>query len=192
MSENGGGSSLAQLVRDRRRFDAYHWIKDMTDAHRREHRCGAYPFSDGSILGAIADARRPAAVLELGTALGYTACWWASRAERVDTIEHDPLHVQLARENAKAADLDSRITVHKGDFHTVLAGLPTSYDLVFFDGYEPPGWLITEIGSRLNDDGALVTTNLDLGGGNFRSVLRSLPGWTSQFIDDVAISVRAL
>ena len=34
----------------------------------------------------------------------------------VDTIERDPEHVELARENIAAAGLDHRIAVHEGDF----------------------------------------------------------------------------
>ncbi len=49
-----------------------------------------------------ANARR---ILELGTALGYTALSFASGAPdaTVDTVERDPEHVQLARDNIAAA-----------------------------------------------------------------------------------------
>ena len=53
--------------------DPFREIQAATDAHRSSHGCWAYPYDEGSRLGTIAaaiDARR---VLELGTALGYTA-----------------------------------------------------------------------------------------------------------------------
>ena len=89
-----------------------------TDSHRARHGCGAYPYDNGPLLAAVAasaDARR---ILELGTALGYTALSFASGVPdaTVDTIERDPEHVTLARNNIAAAAMDHRITVHEGDF----------------------------------------------------------------------------
>jgi len=54
-----------------------------------------------SLLVRIASGKR---VLELGTALGYTSLWFAHGAPetRIDTIELDPVHVRLARENFAA------------------------------------------------------------------------------------------
>ena len=55
-------------------------VRAGTLAHLRRHGCGCYPFFDGSLLGSIAGAARAQRILELGTALGYTACWFAHGA----------------------------------------------------------------------------------------------------------------
>jgi hypothetical protein len=79
--------------------------------------------------------------------------------------------------------------VHEGDFDEVLPSLGATYDLAFFDGYEPPGGLLTALSAHLRPNGALVTTNLDLDGGRFRSILASAPNWNTHFVEDIAISV---
>src|SRR5580700_4237470 len=87
---------------------------------------------------AATDARR---ILELGTALGYTALSFASGApdSTVDTIERDPEHVQLARDNITATRLDHRITIHEGDFAAVLPTLDPGYD-VSSTAAKSPSW----------------------------------------------------
>ena len=170
--------------------DPYWWIREATDTHRNQHRCWAYPYADGTVLGAIAAVLAPGRVLELGSALGYTACWWASVGAQVDTIDSDPSHVHLARENVHQAAPAGTATVHEGDFDDVMPTLAGLYDLAFFDGYEPPIALLEQMTALLAAGGVLVTTNLDLGAGHFRSILTSNPAWTTRFVADLAISFR--
>ena len=101
--------------------DPFAKVKAATDAHRARHGCGAYPYDNGPLLAALAAAANARRILELGTALGYTALSFASGApdSTVDTVERDPEHVRLARDNIAAAALDHRITVHEGDFATI-------------------------------------------------------------------------
>src|ERR1700689_3481708 len=116
--------------------------KAATDAHRARHGGGAYPYDNGPLLAALAAAANARRILELGTALGYTALSFAAGApdSTVDTIERDPDHVRLARENIAAAAMDHRITVHEGDFAAILPTLDPGYDIAFFDGHTPaPG-----------------------------------------------------
>lgn len=181
---------IDEAVHQRNRIDPFAWIRDTTDEHRHRHRCWAYPYQDGSILGAIASVLTPSRVLELGTALGYTACWWANLGARVDTIERDPIHVQLARTHLERAQPTGVTTVHEGDFDAVLPTLSHTYDLAFFDGYEPPTGLLDALHQSLGTGAALITTNLDLGSRQFRSALSETSGWDTQFIEDLAISVR--
>lgn len=184
-------ATVCGAVDARDHTDPYWWIREATDTHRNQHRCWAYPYADGSVLGAVAAALQPRHVLELGAALGYTACWWASGGAQVDTIEGDLVHVHLARENIEQAAAAGTVTVHEGDFADVMATLGGPYDLVFFDGYEPPETLLEQMSALLTPGGVLVTTNLDLGAGGFRSILASNPAWITRFVTDLAISVRA-
>jgi hypothetical protein len=76
-------------------------VRKVTDQHRARQRCHAYPYRHGVLLGTLAAAVQARRILELGTALGYTALSFAHGAANsmVDTIERDPEHVELAREN---------------------------------------------------------------------------------------------
>src|SRR5580700_2176482 len=121
--------------------DPFAKVKAATDAHRARHGCGAYPYDNGPLLAALAAAANARRILELGTALGYTALSFASGApdSTVDTIERDPEHVQLARDNITAARLDHRITIHEGDFAAVLPTLDPGYD-VSSTAAKSPSW----------------------------------------------------
>lgn len=183
-------TAVEDRLRRRDRADPFAWVRDATDAHRNKHGCWAYPYEDGTVLGAVVAEVEPVRVLELGTALGYTSCWWSSAGAQVDTVERDPVHVRLARANIDRAGLTGTVNVHEGDFDVVVPTLDAVFDLVFFDGYEPPTNLLDRLTSSIAAGGVLVTTNLDLGRGRARSLLSSTPGWATHFVEDVALSVR--
>src|SRR5258708_25106708 len=119
--------------------DPFAKVKAATDAHRSRHGCGAYPYDNGPLLSTLAAAANARRILELGTALGYTALSFAHGAPDavIDTIERDADHVHLARENVAAFDLTGHIVVHDGDFVSVLRRLDPGYDIAFFDGFTP-------------------------------------------------------
>lgn len=150
-------------------FDPFAEVLAETERHRRQHGCWAYPFRDGPGLGTLAAAMRAMRILELGTALGYTACWFAhaAPASHVDSIERDPEHVALARRNVARFGFTDRVNVIHGDFDEALAHLQPGYDLAFFDGYAPTANQLDVIRGMLRGRGVLVTSNLDLDGGTF-------------------------
>jgi predicted O-methyltransferase YrrM len=177
--------------------DPFAKIRAATDAHRARHRCGAHPYDNGPLLGALAAAADARRILELGTALGYTALSFASGARdaTVDTIERDPEHVQLARDNIAAAGLDHRITVHEGDFATILPSLDPGYDVAFFDGQTPTPALHKTLRGLLRTGGTLITANLNHGGTAeaVRKALFDGKSWRSALVDEAgetAISVK--
>ena len=177
--------------------DPFAKIRTATDVHRGRHGCGAYPYDNGPLLAALAAAANARRILELGTALGYTALSFASGARdaTVDTVERDPEHVQLARDNIAAAGMDNRITVHEGDFATVLPTLDPGYDVAFFDGNTPTPSLHKALRGLLRTGGTLITANLNHGGTaeTVRKALFEGKAWRSAFVDEdgeTAISVK--
>jgi predicted O-methyltransferase YrrM len=179
-------------------IDPFAGVRKATDQHRAHHGCGGtYPYGNGPLLSALAGAIGARRILELGTALGYTALSFAHGAPNstVDTIERDPQHVQLARDAIAAAGLDHRITVHEGDFTAVLPTLDPGYDLAFFDGHTPVPALHKSLRNLLRTGGVLVTANLNHGG-SADAVAKALfdgKSWRSALVDDdgeTAISVK--
>jgi predicted O-methyltransferase YrrM len=177
--------------------DPFAKIRTATDSHRAAHGCGAYPYDNGPLLAALAAVANARRILELGTALGYTALSFASGARdaTVDTVERDPEHVRLARENIAAAAMDHRITVHEGDFSSVLPSLDPGYDVAFFDGGTPVQALHKTLRGLLRTGGTLITANLNHGGtaDGVRKALFDGKTWRSALIDDdgeTAISVK--
>lgn len=175
--------------------DPFAPIRTGTDLHRARHGCRTYPFSEGPLLGVIAGAVGARRILELGTALGYTALWLAHGAPeaRVDTIERDGEHVRIARENFAAAGCAERIIAHQGDFETVLPTLAPGYDLAFFDGFAPSMAYHDWFRKLLRPQGVLVSTNLDVGRGDeYRAALADPERWLTSFAAEdgrTAISV---
>ena len=180
------------------RDDPFRDIQAGTDAHRAAHACWAYPYDDGRKLGAVAAATGAQRVLELGTALGYTALWLAHGAPGavVDTSERDPDHVRLARENISSLGDSERVRVHQGDFDVVLPTLSPGYNIVFFDGYAPTMPIMDEVKRLIDPRGVLISANLNLGGGDgpaYKSVLADESEWHTIYADDreeTAISLR--
>ena len=177
--------------------DRFAKIRAATNTHRARHGCGAYPYDNGPLLAALAAAANARRILELGTALGYTALSFASGAPdaTVDTIERDPEHVRLARENIAGVSMDHRITVHEGDFASILPTLDPGYDVAFFDGQTPSPALHKALRGLLRTGGTLITANLNHGGTAeaVRKALFDGKSWRSALLDEdgeTAISVK--
>jgi len=174
--------------------DPYAGIQAATREHQRSHGCGAYTYQDGALPGVIAAAVGASRIVEVGTALGYTACWLAAATPTttVDTIEFDPDHVHLARTQISSAGLSGRVTVHLGDADEVLTSLLRgAYDVAFFDGFTPTTTTITHLRACLRDGGVLLAANLTLGPA--RDVLRELHNpalWTTHSFGETAICVK--
>jgi predicted O-methyltransferase YrrM len=148
--------------------DPFTDVQAATRQHRREHGCGAYTFEDGPALIRLAAQHRPVRILELGTALGYTACCLAygSPLAQVDTIEADAMHVELAQAQIARHDLSARVFVHHGRFDSVLTTLQPVYSMAFFDGFTPTPDIVAKMRELLVDGGLLVCSNLQLGSGD--------------------------
>ena len=179
--------------------DPWQHVRRETDQHRSAHGCWAYPHADGRLIGVLAAATDAKRILELGTALGYSALWLAHGASsaHVDTIERDPEHIALARRAIAAAGLEARITVHKGEFSDVTPTLRAGYDVAFFDGYAPALPELDGLKALLRPGGLLISANQQLSG-------RESTGYQTQLLDplewfsarlgdhgDMTLSVRA-
>ena len=157
----------------------FRFIHDMTYQHRQRHRCNAYSYSDGKGLLELVRTFKPGRALELGTALGYTACCLAAANDKclVDTIDSDPEHVRIAQDNIAKVGLAGRIRVHNGDFTQVLKSLPDRYDLVFFDGLAPTPSLLMQLNGKLREGGVLVCANLGFAGAGCEKLLNDRTYW---------------
>jgi len=177
--------------------DPFAEIRKATVQHRAQHGCGTHPYDNGPLLSALATAVHARRILELGTALGYTALSFAhgARDSTVDTIERDPDHVQIARDNIAAAGFDHRITVHEGEFAKILSTLDPGYDLAFFDGGAPLTTLQTPLRNLLRTGGLLITANLNHGdtANAVQKTLFTGKHWRSAVVNEsgeTAISVK--
>ena len=79
---------------------------------------------------------KPYRILEVGTAIGYSAlCFSKYLAEggRIDTIEIESLRVEQALENIEKVGAMEKIRVLEGDALDILPYLAEEYDVIFID-----------------------------------------------------------
>jgi predicted O-methyltransferase YrrM len=181
-----------------RSADPFAHIRAATVKHRQRHDCGAYPYGNGPLLGVLAAGAASRRILELGTGIGYSALWLARGAPDavVDTIERDPEHVRLARENVDACGFTGHVMVHPGDFEAVLPTFDPGYDLAFFDGFTPGKPLLAVLTRLLRTGGTLISANLTHDGSEaYRDALLNERAWLTAFLDEegeTAISIKLL
>ncbi|MFG2196672.1 O-methyltransferase [Streptomyces sp. NPDC048639] len=159
-------AALAAIRRPITVDDPFAAVRAATRSHRRAHRCGAYAYGEGTLPATAAAAVGARRIVEVGTALGYTAIAMAHATPdtHVQTIEMDQEHVRLAEEQIAAHHLADRITVLHDTAENALRTLDDGdYDLAFFDGFTPTLNVVTELHRLLRTGGSLIAGNLILG-----------------------------
>jgi len=90
----------------------------------------------GRILSEIVKKTRPKRILEVGVLYGYSAILMAKNSPpgvEIVSVEKNPEHVRIAKENVKRANMEGSIRVVEGDGRTAVGKLIGSFDLVFLD-----------------------------------------------------------
>ncbi len=88
------------------------------------------------IVANILKEIKPTKILEIGTAVGYSAICFSNYLEKngiIDTIERDEERVKEAKENIKRLELEDKIKIYSGDAVKILPTLDGEYDMVFID-----------------------------------------------------------
>lgn len=93
---------------------------------------------EGRLLELLARSCGARKAVEVGTLAGYSACWIARALPPggvLHTLEYDPKHAAVARDNIRRAGLSSKITVHEGPASGTLPGLSATgpFDFCFID-----------------------------------------------------------
>ena len=104
-------------------------------------------------------------ILELGTAIGYSAINMARLSDdiKITTIERDKSMYDIALNNIKLFNLDNRIDVIFEDALNV--ELDNKYDLIFIDAAKSQYIKFFEkFKNNLNDNGVIITDNLSFHG----------------------------
>lgn len=79
---------------------------------------------------------KPTKILEVGTAIGFSALLMSEYAPEgchITTIEKYEKRIPLARENFKKAGKEEKITLLEGDATEILAELDGEFDMIFMD-----------------------------------------------------------
>lgn len=89
-----------------------------------------------SFLKVLLAIHQPKRILEVGTAVGFSALLMAANTPpecRITTIEKYEKRICQARENFSKAGMDGRITLLEGDALEILDALEEPYDMIFMD-----------------------------------------------------------
>ncbi|NLN66003.1 MAG: O-methyltransferase [Clostridiaceae bacterium] len=116
------------------------------------------------LLRVLCTLARPRRILEVGTAIGYSAIILASEMGTqgvVDTIEIDEDRVQEANRYIERSGIKTTIRVIHGDAAEVLQCLTTPYDMIFLDAAKGQYMeFLPHCLRLLNPGGVLVSDNI--------------------------------
>lgn len=117
-----------------------------------------------SLLKLLLAVNRPESILEVGTAVGFSALLMSEYAPagcRITTIEKYEMRIPLARENFRRAGKEKAITLLEGDAAKILGELKEPYDFIFMDAAKGQylGFL-PDILRLLRTGGLLVSDNV--------------------------------
>ena len=117
-----------------------------------------------SFLKLLLAIKKPARILEVGTAVGFSAILMAEYNPvscEITTIENYEKRIPIARENFKRAGKDGMITLLEGDAAEVLKTLKKPYDFIFMDAAKGQYiHFLPDILRLLAEDGVLVSDNV--------------------------------
>ena len=116
------------------------------------------------VIDKILTDKKPEIILEIGTAVGYSAMCFSEYlvdGGRIDTIERDQDRVAEARENIKKVGVEEKIRIYEGDAVEILPTLNERYDVVFIDAAKGKYPFFLEQALRmLKEDGIILADNI--------------------------------
>ena len=117
-----------------------------------------------SFLKVLITIQKPMRILEVGTAVGFSALLMSEYAPEgceIITIEKYGKRIPIARENFRRAGKEQQITLLEGDASEVLKDLDQSFDFIFMDAAKGQYiHFMPEVLRLLADGGTLVSDNV--------------------------------
>ncbi len=116
------------------------------------------------VVGKILEEQKPQKILEIGTAVGYSAIRFSKYLTPngyIDTIERDEERIKEAKQNIKDLNLQEKIHIYEGDALEILPTLKGQYDAVFIDaakGKYPV--FLSEALRMLGNNGIIIADNV--------------------------------
>ena len=117
-----------------------------------------------SFLKLLLTVQKPMRILEVGTAVGFSAILMAEYAPegcKIVTIENYDKRIPIAKQNFERAGKSDQITLLEGDATEVLKTLEEPFDMIFMDAAK--GQYInfmSDVLRLLKKDGVLVSDNV--------------------------------
>lgn len=109
---------------------------DALEKEALENRIPIIRKSMQSLLKFLLALTKPERILEVGTAVGFSALLMSEYGPEgchITTIENYEKRIPVARENFRRAGKEDRITLLEGDAAEILKELSGTYDMIFMD-----------------------------------------------------------
>ena len=117
-----------------------------------------------SFLKLLLSIQKPMRVLEVGTAVGFSALLMSDylpEGGHITTIENYEKRIPIARENFRRAGKEDKITLIEGDATEVLAEMEGTFDFIFMDAAKGQYiHYLPNVLRLLSDGGCLVSDNV--------------------------------
>ena len=149
---------LSSLLPDR---DAV--LADM-EGYAKEHDIAIIGPDCGRLLALMAKISAAKRIFEMGSAIGYSAIWFARAAgpgAEIYCTDGDPANAELARTNFERAGVSKSIRFMTGDAVDLIDSTEGSFDIILIDVYKHqyPAALKKSL-PRLKSGGLVVTDNV--------------------------------
>lgn len=107
---------------------------------------------------------KPKQILEIGTAVGYSAICFSKFLHeygKIDTIEIDEVRAKKAIDNIRKMNLEKKINVIIGNAIEIMPTLTTKYDIIFIDAAKGKYPIFFKASIRLlNTNGIIIADNV--------------------------------
>ena len=117
-----------------------------------------------SFLRVLLMMQKPMRILEVGTAVGFSALLMSDylpEGGHITTIENYEKRIPIARENFRRAGKEDKITLIEGDATEVLAEMEGTFDFIFMDAAKGQYiHYLPNVLRLLSDGGCLVSDNV--------------------------------
>ncbi len=111
------------------------------------------------VVSKILREAKPNKILEVGTAVGYSAICFSEYLQKggtIDTIERDIDRIKEAKENIKKAEVEEKINIYDGDAVEILPTLTEKYDVIFIDAAKGKYPFFLSQALRMSHKGSII------------------------------------
>lgn len=115
-----------------------------------------------SLLKVMLRLKQPKHILEVGTAVGYSALLMSENVSEdchITTLEKYEKRIPIAKENFRKAGKTEQITLIEGDATDILKGLEGPYDFIFMDAAKGQYMAFFEDAMRLLSPGGILISD---------------------------------
>ena len=115
-------------------------------------------------LAALLDYKRPARILEVGSAIGYSSIFFSEHIKKggeIITLEKDEKYAEIARNNIKKAGKEDVIHLIEGAAEETITTVDGKFDMLFLDANKSQyQYYFDVIYPKLNEGGIIICDNI--------------------------------